>query len=97
MPTAPTTSASRPKARAKAARKPATGKATGVHFVDAVTKKDYTAKAKVVIVAASTLESARLLLPRTSGFAQPDGLDSRSPELRRVALSRRSRTLAPAG
>jgi choline dehydrogenase-like flavoprotein len=41
---------------------PATGKASGVHFVDAVTMKDYTAHAKVVIVAASTLESARLLL-----------------------------------
>jgi choline dehydrogenase-like flavoprotein len=41
---------------------PQTGKASGVHFIDSETMKDYTVRAKVVIVAASTLESARLLL-----------------------------------
>src|SRR5215471_17729828 len=56
---------------------PATGKATGVHFVDAVTKKDYTAKAKVVIVAASTLESARLLLLSKSS-QHPNGIGNSS-------------------
>src|SRR5438105_4837831 len=56
---------------------PATGKATGVHFVDAVTKKDYTAKAKVVIVAASTLESARLLLLSKSKM-HPNGIGNSS-------------------
>jgi choline dehydrogenase-like flavoprotein len=41
---------------------PQTGKATGVHFIDSESKKDYAVRAKVVVVAASTLESARLLL-----------------------------------
>src|SRR5882762_5944155 len=39
-----------------------TGRARGVAFLDSVTHKSYEAKAKVVILAASTLESARLLL-----------------------------------
>ena len=39
-----------------------TGKARGISFVDAVNRRTYEAKAKVVILAASTLESARLLL-----------------------------------
>src|SRR2546428_3549616 len=39
-----------------------TGKARGISFVDAVNHRTYDAKAKVVILAASTLESARLLL-----------------------------------
>src|ERR1700738_1891230 len=41
---------------------PQTGKASGVHFIDSQTMKDYAVRAKVVVVAASTLESARLLL-----------------------------------
>src|SRR5215470_263593 len=39
-----------------------TGKARGVAFVDTVTGKSYEAKAKVVVLAASTLDSARLML-----------------------------------
>jgi choline dehydrogenase-like flavoprotein len=39
-----------------------TGKANGVAFIDSQTHKALEAKAKVVVVAASTLESARLLL-----------------------------------
>jgi choline dehydrogenase-like flavoprotein len=38
------------------------GKASGVSFIDTETKKTYQAKAKVVVLGASTLESARLLL-----------------------------------
>src|SRR6516162_6379093 len=41
---------------------PDTGKASGVHFIDSQTMKDYKVRARVVVVAASTLESARLLL-----------------------------------
>src|SRR5207253_2478218 len=41
---------------------PNTGKARGVAFLDSETRKSYEAKARVVIVAASTPESARLLL-----------------------------------
>ncbi|MBV9303486.1 MAG: GMC family oxidoreductase [Acidobacteriaceae bacterium] len=39
-----------------------TGKASGVSFIDTETRKSYQAKAKVVILGASTLESARLML-----------------------------------
>jgi glucoside 3-dehydrogenase (cytochrome c) catalytic subunit len=39
-----------------------TGKASGVSFIDTDTKRAYEVKAKVVVLAASTLESARLLL-----------------------------------
>ncbi len=40
----------------------ATGKASGVSFIDSETQKTYQAKAKVVVLGASTLETARLLL-----------------------------------
>ncbi len=56
---------------------PQTGKASGVHFLDSETMKDYTAHAKVVIVAASTLESARLLLLSKSRL-HPNGLANSS-------------------
>jgi len=54
-----------------------TGKARGVGFVDSATKKSLEAKAKVVIVAASTLESARLLLLSTSP-QHPNGIGNSS-------------------
>lgn len=56
---------------------PQSGKASGVHFVDSETMKDYTVRAKVVIVAASTLESARLLLLSKSR-QHPNGLANSS-------------------
>ncbi len=40
----------------------ATGKASGVSFLDTETRKTYQAKAKTVVLGASTLETARLLL-----------------------------------
>jgi choline dehydrogenase-like flavoprotein len=39
-----------------------TGKATGVSFLDSETRKSYQAKGRTVLLAASTLESARLML-----------------------------------
>ena len=54
-----------------------TGKARGVGFVDSVTKKSLEAKAKVVVVAASTLESARLLLLSKSP-QHPNGIGNSS-------------------
>jgi len=54
-----------------------TGKARGVGFVDAETGASYEAQAKVVIVAASTLESARLLLLSKSS-AHPNGIGNSS-------------------
>ena len=56
---------------------PNTGKARGVSFVDAQNKQTYEAKAKVVIVAASTLESARLLLLSKSR-QHPNGIGNSS-------------------
>jgi glucoside 3-dehydrogenase (cytochrome c) catalytic subunit len=54
-----------------------TGKARGVAFVDSVTKKSLEAKAKVVVLAASTLESARLLLLSKSP-QHPNGIGNSS-------------------
>lgn len=52
---------------------PATGKARGVGFIDTVTGKPYEAKGRVVVLAASTLESARLL-PLSKSAQHPNGL-----------------------
>ena len=49
-----------------------TGLANGVHFVDRVSKREMYAKAKVIILAASCLESTRLLL--NSGIANSSGV-----------------------
>jgi choline dehydrogenase-like flavoprotein len=56
---------------------PDTGKASGVHFIDTQTMKDYHVRARVVVVAASTLESARLLLLSKSRL-YPNGLANSS-------------------
>ncbi len=57
-----------------------TGKASGVSFVDTDTKKSYQAKAKVVILGASTLETARLMLNSKSTL-YPNGLANSSGHL----------------
>jgi choline dehydrogenase-like flavoprotein len=54
-----------------------TGKASGVSFVDSDTHKSYQVKAKVVILAASTLESARLMLLSKSNL-HPNGIGNSS-------------------
>ncbi|PYQ39301.1 MAG: GMC family oxidoreductase [Acidobacteria bacterium] len=56
---------------------PATGKARGVSFVDAATGEALEARAKVVVVGASTLESARLLLNSKSA-QHPSGIANSS-------------------
>jgi len=56
---------------------PNTGKASGVYFIDAVTMQDHTVRAKAVVVAASTLESARLLLLSKSQ-QHPNGIGNSS-------------------
>ena len=56
---------------------PATGKARGVAFVDTETGRDFEARARAVVVAASTLESARLLLLSASR-QHPAGLGNSS-------------------
>ncbi|HMV86698.1 MAG TPA: GMC family oxidoreductase [Blastocatellia bacterium] len=54
-----------------------TGKARGVAFIDTVTGKNYEAKARVVVLAASTLESARLMLLSKSR-QHPNGIGNSS-------------------
>jgi choline dehydrogenase-like flavoprotein len=54
-----------------------TGKATGVSFLDSETRQSYQAKAKTVLLAASTLESTRLLLLSKSSL-YPNGLANSS-------------------
>jgi choline dehydrogenase-like flavoprotein len=54
-----------------------TGKARGVAFLDSETGRALEARAKVVVVAASTLESARLLLLSKS-TAHPNGIGNSS-------------------
>ncbi len=56
---------------------PNTGKARGVSFVDSENHRTYEAKARVVILAASTLESARLLLLSKSR-QHPNGIGNSS-------------------
>ena len=55
----------------------ASGKATGVHYIDKTTRRDVIAKARVVILAASTGETARILLNSKSrdkaGLANASG------------------------
>jgi choline dehydrogenase-like flavoprotein len=54
-----------------------TGRARGVAFLDSETRKSYEVKARVVVVAASTLESARLLLLSRSP-QHPNGIGNSS-------------------
>jgi choline dehydrogenase-like flavoprotein len=56
---------------------PATGRARGAAFVDSETLKAYEVRAKVVVLAASTLESARLMLLSRSK-AHPNGIGNSS-------------------
>jgi choline dehydrogenase-like flavoprotein len=49
-----------------------TGLANGVHFIDRRSKREFHAKARVVVVGASALESSRLLL--NSGIANSSGV-----------------------
>ncbi len=54
-----------------------TGKASGVSFLDSDTRQSYQVKAKVVVLAASTLETARLmLLSKSSQY--PNGIGNSS-------------------
>lgn len=57
-----------------------TGRASGVGFIDSVTQKSYEAKAKVVVLAASTLESTRLMLLSKSDI-YPNGIGNSSGHL----------------
>jgi glucoside 3-dehydrogenase (cytochrome c) catalytic subunit len=56
---------------------PHTGKAKGVAFIDTETRRTYQAKARVVVVGASTLESARLMLLSKSR-QHPNGIGNSS-------------------
>ena len=56
---------------------PNTGKARGVNFIDTESGKTYEARARVVILGASTLESARLMLMSKSS-QHPNGIGNSS-------------------
>ncbi|MBC7980080.1 MAG: GMC family oxidoreductase [Armatimonadetes bacterium] len=58
------------------------GKATGVHYMDKQTRADSVAKARVVIVCASTCETARILLNSKSKLF-PNGLANSSGQVGR--------------
>ncbi|MFH8253162.1 GMC oxidoreductase [Microbacterium sp. B2969] len=55
----------------------ATNRANGVVFIDAETKKEYSAKADIVMLCASTIESVRLLL-NSATDSHPNGLGNSS-------------------
>ncbi|HEY1901963.1 MAG TPA: GMC family oxidoreductase [Terracidiphilus sp.] len=63
----------------------ATGKATGVEFIDRLTKKTETVSANVVVLCASTIESIRLLLNSASP-KHPNGLANSSGLLGRYFM-----------
>lgn len=66
-----------PNAMAREVQTDASGRATGVAYIDKTTGQDQVVRARVVVVAASALESARLLLnSRSSRF--PQGLANSS-------------------
>lgn len=57
-----------------------TGKASGVAFVDRVTREEFEVTAKVVVLAASTLESTRIML-NSKSRQHPSGLGNSSGKL----------------
>jgi len=69
-----------PNAMARAVTLDAQGKANGISFIDKVSGREITAKARVVILAASSAESARILLNSKSAKF-PDGLANTSGEV----------------
>lgn len=64
---------------------PATGNATGVEFVDRVSKTAETVSARLVMVCASAIESVRLLL-NSAGGKHPHGLGNSSGNLGRYFM-----------
>ncbi|MBU9205432.1 GMC family oxidoreductase [Burkholderia multivorans] len=63
----------------------ATGRATGVEFVDRVTKESESVSGKVVLLCASTIETVRLMLNSRSS-RHPDGLANSSGTLGRYFM-----------
>jgi choline dehydrogenase-like flavoprotein len=57
-----------------------TGKASGVSFIDSETRKTYQAKAKAVLLGASTLETARIMLLSKS-HQHPNGIANSSNQV----------------
>ena len=61
------------------------GKATGVHYIDKTTGKELHVKARVVVLAASGCESARILL-NSKGARFPNGLANHSGKVGRYLM-----------
>ena len=64
---------------------PATGKATGVTYIDAISKKTFTASANVVMLCSSTIETIRLLL-LSACSKHPNGVGNSSGALGRYFM-----------
>ena len=64
---------------------PNTGKATGVTYVDAVTKRSHQVSANVVVICASTIETIRLLL-NSACAKHPNGVGNSSGTLGRYFI-----------
>ena len=62
-----------------------TGKAKGIAFVDRVTREEREAFAKVIVLAASTLESTRIML-NSKSRQHPNGLGNSSAKLGRYLM-----------
>lgn len=62
---------------AKVNTDPVSGRATGVTYVDAESKKQFTVEADVVVLCASTVETIRLML-NSAGGKHPNGLGNSS-------------------
>lgn len=59
---------------------PATGRATGINYIDRLTHAKHTARAKVIVLAASSIESLRILM-NTKSERHPRGLGNSSGKL----------------
>jgi choline dehydrogenase-like flavoprotein len=64
---------------------PETHKATGVEYIDRISKRKYRVSARTVVLCASTIESVRILLHSSKEY-QPGGLIDRSGTLGRFLM-----------
>ena len=68
------------------------GKATGVSYVNTITGQEYHVKARVVVLAASACESARLLL-NSKSYRHPNGLANSSDVVGRYLMDTTGTTM----
>jgi choline dehydrogenase-like flavoprotein len=64
-------------AMARVVETDSSGKATAVNFIDKTTGKDYSVKGRIIALAASSLESIRIMM-NSQSFHHPDGIGNSS-------------------